>query len=234
MKVNLEPFFRKYESLVVTVDSLFQKVKSEYSSNMKCVVGCDDCCYALFDLTLIEALYINACFNNKFSGLQRLTLIDKANRSDRKTYKIKRDAHKTYLDGASELEILGRISSERVRCPLLSEESKCDLYENRPLTCRLYGIPTSASGISHTCGKSGFIEGEKYPTLNMDVLYKQLYDISSELISAIGSKNYKMSDMLVPLSMALITIYDEEYLGISSSNSDSDNSVSDIKRGNNG
>ena len=109
---------------------------------------------------------------------------------------------------------------ERVRCPLLNKDEKCDLYEHRPITCRFYGLPTSIGGISHTCGQSGFVEGEKYPTVKLDIIHNKLYDISNEFVKEIKSKYVKMADILVPLSMALLTDYNEEYLGLKDENSE--------------
>jgi hypothetical protein len=90
----------------------------------------------------------------------------------------------------------------------------CDFYEYRPITCRLYGIPTSIGGIGHTCGKSGFVEGQQYPTVNLDIIQKKLYEISAEFVSRIKTKYVKMAEMIVPLSMAILTEYDENHLGI--------------------
>jgi len=78
----------------------------------------------------------------------------------------------------------------------------------------LYGIPTAINGRGHTCGKSGFEPGGSYPTVHMDQLYGRLQEISAELILDIKSKYVKLADMLVPVSMALLTDYTEEYLGI--------------------
>ena len=33
------------------------------------------------------------------------------------------------------------IAATSVRCPLLDEENRCLLYDARPITCRLYGVP---------------------------------------------------------------------------------------------
>jgi Fe-S-cluster containining protein len=90
----------------------------------------------------------------------------------------------------------------------------CYLYDNRPLTCRFYGIPTAIGGEGHTCGKSGFKKGEQYPTVNLDAVYNKLQQISAELIRDLKSRYVKLSDMLVPLSMALLTTYDDDYLGV--------------------
>jgi hypothetical protein len=41
-----------------------------------------------------------------------------------------------------------------------------------------------------------------------------LQHITAELVRDMGSKFIKLSDLLVPLSMALVTLFDAEYLGI--------------------
>jgi Fe-S-cluster containining protein len=168
----------------------------------------------LFDLSLVEAIYINYRFNQTFSGKEKEALFDKANRADRKTYRIKREAYQEIKKGKNEVDVLGMLAMEKVRCPLLNEEEKCDLYQYRPITCRFYGIPTEINGMSHTCGISGFKEGEKYPTVKLGVIQKQLYDISLEIVKALKTKYIKMAEMLVPLSMALLTEYDKEHLGL--------------------
>ncbi len=223
------PFFKKYEELIAAADGAFAHVKNEYPQHVKCEVKCYDCCYALFDLAFIEALYINYFFNKKLDGPERGKIIEKANKADRQIYKIKNKAYKEFEAGKSEDEILLEMASERIRCPLLNDENLCSLYEYRPITCRFYGIPTSIGGKGHTCGKSGFVEGKQYPTVNLDIIHKRLYELSDELVKKIKSRHIKMAEMLVPLSMSLLTVYNEEYLGIGEK-AKSDNS----KEGENG
>ncbi|OIN95388.1 MAG: hypothetical protein AUJ48_03255 [Deltaproteobacteria bacterium CG1_02_45_11] len=215
MKIDFAPFFKKYEELSGAADAVFERVKKEHSNCVKCKLKCSDCCHALFDLTLIEALYINHYFNKKFGGKERDILIDKSNQADRNVYKIKKKAFKALETGKDENKILKELAQERVRCPLLNEQEMCELYEYRPITCRLYGIPTAIGGVGHTCGMSGFVRGRPYPTVNLDMIQTNLYKISDELVRTIKSKYVKMADLLVPVSMAICTVYDEEYLGIS-------------------
>ncbi|MGD8520379.1 MAG: YkgJ family cysteine cluster protein [Desulfobacterales bacterium] len=214
MDLDLTPYFEKYEALVEKSDIAFERVKDAYADCVKCKEKCADCCYALFDLTLIEALYLNHKFNAKFKGSEKTELLEKANRADRRIHKLKRKAFKDFEAGKSEADILTEMAIERVRCPLLNEKELCDLYDHRPLTCRFYGIPTAIAGQGHTCGLSGFKEGEQYPTVNLDAVHNQLQQISAELIRDIKSRNVKLADLLVPLSMALISDYDDVYLGI--------------------
>jgi Fe-S-cluster containining protein len=220
MKIDFRPYFEKYQEIVKQADELFERVQKEHPECVTCKIKCADCCHALFDLSLIEAIYINYQINNLIKGKEKSRLMEKANQADRKTHRIKRQAYKSKTAGKEETEILMDIAAERVRCPLLNDDEQCDLYEHRPITCRLYGIPTSIGGRSHTCGKSGFVEGKPYPAVNLDAIQKRLYDISNELVRGIKTKYIKMADMLLPLSMAILTDFDEEYLGIASPKND--------------
>lgn len=214
MALDFKQYFVKYEALVEMVDAVFDRVKNEYPKEVFCRKKCSDCCYALFDLTLIETLYLNEKFNQLFSGKKRNDLIEIADKTDRVLTKMKRQAYKEVKEGKDQLEVVGKMSEQRVRCPLLGENDLCVMYEYRPITCRVYGIPTSTAGQSHICGRTNFKQGEQYPTLNMDRVYSQLQLISIELIQDIKSENIKMHELLIPVSMAMITHFDEAYLGV--------------------
>ena len=212
--MDLDKHFVKYEAVVNMVDQVFDRVKQEYPKEVFCREKCSDCCYAIFDLTLIEALYLNHKFNEEFSGKEKAELIAIADKTDRALAKMKRDAYKKVKDGADQLEIVGKMSQERVRCPLLGENDLCLMYEYRPITCRVYGIPTSTAGASHICGRTNFVQGKAYPTLNMDKIYTQLQLLSAELVKDINSTNIRMHELLIPVSMAMVTLFNDEFLGV--------------------
>lgn len=215
MVPELDGVFRKYEALVKQVDGIFERVQQQYPDCVKCKLECSDCCHALFDLTLVEALYINWHFLENVGDKRRDEILEDANKADRKIYQLKRKAFKSVEAGEkTEEQVLLEMAAERVRCPLLNKKKTCDLYMFRPVTCRLYGIPTSIAGSGHTCGLSGFTEGESYPTVNMDSLYAKLHELSAEVVSVLQSTHDKMDVLLMPVSMALLTVFDASYLGI--------------------
>ena len=214
MALDFTDYFERYEAVVAEVDAVFAKFETEMGELVKCGKGCSDCCYALFDVTLVEGMYINAKFNEQFSGIRRSRIMDLADRADRQIHKLKRKVYMASQGGKSASEILMEVSKARVRCPMLSDDDLCEIYENRPITCRLYGVPTSIGGKAHTCGKAGFKGGEKYPTVNMDIVLDKLLAIGKDMQKGIGSRFKELGDMLLPLSMALVTDYDEEYLGV--------------------
>ncbi len=214
MDFDFTPYFEKYERLVATADAAFERVKNAYAACVQCRQGCADCCHAIFDLTFIEALYLNHCFKQKVAGADRERILEASNRFDRELARIKRRAAQALKAGRSEEEILTELAAERLRCPLLNDRELCDLYENRPITCRFYGIPTAIRGAGHTCGRSGFEPGESYPTVKLDAVLARLQEISAELVLALKSRHIGLADLLVPVSSALINAYDEEYLGL--------------------
>lgn len=207
--------FEKYEALVAQVDKIFTAMQEAHKDCVSCKIYCSDCCHAVFDVTLIEAAYINHHFGRSLPRKERREILRRAERADRKFYQIKRKLQKMYVkEGKSSDEVLSHLAEERAPCGLLNDEKLCDLYAGRPITCRVYGIPTSIDGKPHICGESGFKDGTSYPTVNMDSINDRLIQLSKDLLQEIGSMNPKMHLSLVPVSTALITTYDEEHFGM--------------------
>jgi Fe-S-cluster containining protein len=230
MNMDFTPFFQKYEAIVQKVDNIFEIMKRKYPEEIRCAPGCTNCCYALFDLTLVEAAYMSRQFRRIFSGETRESFLEKANKADRQTYKIKKAAFQSKQQGKEEEAIIEDVAKERVRCALLNDDNLCDFYEFRPIACRVDGIPASIGGKGRTCSLSGFKPGQSYPTLNRDTLHNQLLALSSEMVTSIQTKYTQMGDILVPLSMALITEYDETYFGMSDPPDSSQNDADKDKR----
>ena len=154
--MDFAPYFLKYEALSKAADQVFERVRQEFPDCVQCRQECADCCHALFDLTLIEAIYMNEKFKTRYDGAEREAMLEKANKADRAIHKLKRHAYRELKAGKSEDEILAALGAERVRCPLLNDREMCDMYQHRPITCRLYGIPTSIGGKGRTCSLSHF------------------------------------------------------------------------------
>ncbi len=214
MDFDFTPFFEQYERIAAEVDAVFARVAEQHPDKVNCKQGCCDCCHALFDVGLIEALYLNTKFNEIYSGQERSDILDRADEADRATYKIKREVFHASQEGKPVAEIMDMVGKARVRCALLNGQDACDLYDYRPLTCRLYGIPTAIHGQAHGCGLSGFEPGQPYPTVHVEKLQDRLMALSQSLVESLPTKHVRMADLLVPVSMALQNTYDDEYLGI--------------------
>lgn len=213
--------FTKYESLVREVEKAVTRTREAFPDGYRCAKQCSDCCFAVFDLSLMESIYINIHFFNTLAKGFQAQILERADRADRQAYRIKRKLHTLITrEGKSESEVLSLLAEERIRCPFLGESDLCDLYDFRPITCRVYGLPTSIQGAGHTCGKSGFREGIAYPTINMDRINQHLTALSRELLEEVGARDIRLQDRLVPLSTALLSDYDGEYFGLNPACSD--------------
>lgn len=214
MLPDLTNIFASYEKLRSEADGLFERVCAAHPQCASCHKGCSDCCHALFDLSLVEAMYLNDAFLKAFPhGPERSRILEKASEVDRKLTRAKKELYEAGKNGETGEEIMRRASEMRMRCPLLDENSQCLLYAARPITCRLYGIPIGIGNESHVCGFSGFRKGEKYPTVQLAKIQAKLEDLSRQIGSAVGSR-FELAEVYVPLSMALLTRYDDAYLGI--------------------
>lgn len=214
MSHDFSLFFQEYEQFLLEIDKIFSNIQAQCPDRVLCQTGCCECCYALFDLSLVEAMYLNRKFKEILSAEQRDIILERANWADRQIVKIKRQANRSRQKGEDTDNILEFIGKQKVRCPLLTDENLCALYDYRPVTCRLYGIPMQIGQEVHTCSLSGFIPGHKYPTAYMEKIHKRLLNISQRMIASIPTKHTKLAEMYVPVSMALLTEYDDDYLGI--------------------
>ena len=218
---DLSPIFSRYEQLRAEADSLFGQMSERYAECVTCTKGCSDCCHALFDLSLVEAMYINKAFKTAFDyGAQRSEILTRAAATDRKLTKFKRELFLMEKNGESETAIMAKAAEIRIPCPLLDDNASCLLYQARPITCRLYGIPTVIKNQGHVCGFSKFSLGNKYPTVHLDKIQARLEAMSAEIATAVNSRFTELDQVYVPLSMALLTEYDEQYLGIGQARED--------------
>jgi len=170
--------FEPYDRQVSLADKSFERISGEYPDCMACKPGCADCCHAVFGLFLVEAVFLK----NDFDQLGE---------------KEKADALKRGLAAEKDLKTLERTLEEfkddprmsayamaktRIRCPLLDDDNACILYPYRPITCRVYGIPTMVQGIPRICGTSGFQKDEAYPFFNVNGVQKELFQLSKDLL----------------------------------------------------
>lgn len=165
------------------IDKAFAEVQEQFADEVKCRKGCDDCCHAVFDISLAEAASILEHFQ-ALEPQEQQEIISAASEALASWEETSRN----------EVDI----SKARIRCPLLDKEGCCFCYEVRPVNCRTYGIPTVIDGAGHVCGLSGFEPGTKYPTVNLEQLQKVLYDFSVHLGGEnIGRQRWPLAAILL-------------------------------------
>lgn len=213
MNKMLMDLFQEYENLAAKADKVFSIIEKEHGSCVKCDIHCSDCCHSVFGLFLIESVYLNYHFyrlDEKF----RQEAIQRGDGSDRELQEFEKRLQ--LLQDPQ--EVAQAMARERVRCPLLNDGRRCELYAYRPITCRAYGIPTIVNGKLHACWKAGFEKGKNYPAFDLDGAYKELYQLSKNLLEMAGQDSMERASLLVSVSKSiktpvidLIDLKDSEY-----------------------
>jgi Fe-S-cluster containining protein len=203
--MKIASFLHSYEFMVDQADRAFHKMKEEYDSKMACTLHCCDCCHAVFGLFLVEAANLRLRFDQLHRKRKKEVLL----RCSETERGLKRLEKKLEMQGGDEEMQTLVLARERIRCPLLDENQECVLYDHRPITCRVYGIPTRIQGKARVCGKAKFDQGISYPLFDLDGVYRSLYALSRELLTELGGKNPEKATLLISVPRALSATVDE-------------------------
>lgn len=197
---KLTDLFQEYEDLVAKADKAFSKIQDDHGACIKCDIQCSDCCNSVFGLFLIESVYLNYHFD-KLEDKYRQEVLQRGDKADKDLQEIEKK-----LQAHDDPQAIARaMARERVRCPLLNDEEKCMMYAHRPITCRVYGIPTIINGKPHACWKAGFEKGKTYPAFDLDGAYRQLYRLSGELLEIAGQGDMERASLLMTLPKSIKT-----------------------------
>ena len=122
--------------MVQIVDAVMAEAVRKSGSWLACRPGCTDCCMGPFPISSPDAERLRA-------GLAALRTADPARA---RSVEARAKAYLERLPHLSVPELLETDAAETEMCPALDPETgMCDLYEARPLTCRVFG-PAVANG----------------------------------------------------------------------------------------
>ena len=133
---------KKHKELLAQVDAWFAGSMERYPEKIACRSGCSACCRSLFDITLLDAFYLKLGFD-ALPAETREKVLDKC----RERLRLMREHwpefdHPYLLNYRPEDEWEPLMPEEdETPCVLLGDDGRCLVYQNRPMTCRLHGIP---------------------------------------------------------------------------------------------
>lgn len=131
-----------YRELLCEVDDWFQRCSLAAGDQVTCKRGCSACCRGLFDITLLDAWLLR-------DGIERLDphkkqrLIHAAQQCVTTIRTKWPDFDHPYLFNHYPEDQWEEVMPEddETPCPLLGDDGLCLVYDSRPMTCRLNGIP---------------------------------------------------------------------------------------------
>lgn len=129
--VDLAPYFREYEALVQQIDGYGEQLNDFFA----CGRDSADCCGEYFELQLAEAIYLSHTMNRILKSNDRAAAITRAVES---AAVLRRNRQDNPFAGGEEFSQIYK--DLNCLCPL-SVDSRCIMFDNRPVRCRCYGMP---------------------------------------------------------------------------------------------
>ncbi|MBF0456933.1 MAG: hypothetical protein HQK99_03455 [Nitrospirae bacterium] len=176
MSVDITPYISKLSEIFNASDALYLKSQNSYLTTageaFSCTGCLDNCCTTVFyHYTLIEYFYLAEGLSQIMDPEMAETI---AERSQAYFMEIVRNPFKT--------------DSLRIMCPL-NFDGKCVVYQNRPLICRVHGVPSSLSqpgkAVQRWDGCKKFVElhgGKDFPVvIDRTPFYAQIAALEGQL-----------------------------------------------------
>jgi Fe-S-cluster containining protein len=119
--------------LIHIIDAALAEAAHKAGPWLVCGAGCAECCTGSFEISGLDAHRLR-------SGLAELEVRDPVRAG-------------SIVERARRFTELAEDEADETACPALDPETQtCELYESRPLTCRLFGPPVrGASGAIGVC-----------------------------------------------------------------------------------
>jgi len=203
--MDITYLFEPYEILASKADDAFQQVKEAFPECVRCEPRCADCCHAVFGLFLIEAAFLKRDFD-QLGEEERKGALKRCEEADKGLESLE-EMLRTFKDDPQMISY--SLARTRIRCPLLNEQNECVLYPYRPITCRIYGVPTRVRGATHVCGKAGFEKGKEYPVFDLDDVHRELHELSRELLKGAGATDLTKATLLWSVSKVIRTPFED-------------------------
>jgi Fe-S-cluster containining protein len=208
----------KYGLLLREVDGWFAGCVAGHPEEITCHHGCSECCRGLFDITLMDALYLKRGFDLLEESIQEKSLIQAAGRLDALSTQWPEFTRPWILNHLPEAQWDEMMPEEdEARCPLLSDQGACLVYAYRPMTCRLNGIPmidTSGEELFDEWCSLNFVERD--PTGCKDIrfpfndLFTQELLLFRELTRRLFGQSISELDTIIPAAV----FFDEATVGL--------------------
>jgi Fe-S-cluster containining protein len=204
---------KQYRSLLGQVDAWFNRCLESGGTALSCRGGCSACCRGLFDITLLDALLLK----NAFLSLAPATREGVLQRCHPRLAELRQrwpGLQPPYLLNAlPDHEWTEMPEDDETPCPLLDAEGFCLVYNSRPLTCRLHGLPNIDSSGEDFEGTTCTLHKGSPLDLPEEILRWRFRDVFNEEIAIfrkfteqLTGTAYSEIDTFIPL--ALLADYD--------------------------
>jgi Fe-S-cluster containining protein len=137
----VQDILTEYRLLLRDIDGWFARCIERTGDQIACRQGCTGCCRGLFEISLLDA----ALLQSGFALLAEPVKEEVLTRARSRVADLQQrwpEFHAPYiLNRLPHDEWQQMPEDDLTPCPLLGVDGGCLVYESRPLTCRLHGLP---------------------------------------------------------------------------------------------
>lgn len=138
----MELTVKNYQELLQQIDRWFALSIERYPELIACQSGCSGCCRSVFDITMLDAYFLKLGFDRLSAEIKEQVLAKCQTRLDLMLEQWPEFRHPFVLNQHPEEDWEALMPDEdETPCVLLDDNGRCLVYENRPMTCRLHGLP---------------------------------------------------------------------------------------------
>ncbi len=130
-----------YRDVLALADHWFDDAASSLGPMLGCHRGCSDCCRGLFDITMPDAVLLHMGFSRLNADWQQRVLQRCRERREQLQQQWPELQAPYLLNHLHHRSWQTMPEQDATPCPLLDDEGGCLVYDWRPLTCRLHGLP---------------------------------------------------------------------------------------------
>jgi Fe-S-cluster containining protein len=139
------------KELLQTVGTALAEATARAGRHLACRPGCDHCCHGAFAISMLDAERLRRAF--QAADFLTAKTIEVRARAWIAEYgaEFPGDPETGLLDESAEGQARFEEFANDARCPLLNKRGCCELYEARPMTCRVFGPPVEMEGGGLAC-----------------------------------------------------------------------------------
>lgn len=131
-----------YRTLLHTLDQWSDDVRRRHPGVLPCRPGCSACCHGPFDISALDAALVLAAVR-ALPPEHQAEVMAVAHDQVEEMAHLEPDWHEPWDIAALGEDRFDALcdAMEDEPCPLLDQEGQCRIYGDRPLVCRMMGIP---------------------------------------------------------------------------------------------
>ncbi|MBD1400379.1 YkgJ family cysteine cluster protein [Pelovirga terrestris] len=137
----MQEILAEYRRLLGGIDDWYAGCIERSGGQIVCRPGCSGCCRGLFEISLLDAALLQSGFAELAESVKEQVLVNARLRVNDLQQRWPEFQAPYILNPLPNDEWQNMPENDLTPCPLLGADGNCLVYQSRPLTCRLHGLP---------------------------------------------------------------------------------------------